>query len=363
VGGFFLIPLFSFAQTNDIEDNIQVTAKAEVVEVVSQEERVIPGTETIGRYQTIRFRILEGVEKGKEITIENDYLNLKKGEVFYVTHTKNSVDDTDYYMVAEPYRLPVLIILAIVFVACIFIFGGIQGVRGLIALLLSMFFIIYMLLPGILAGYSPLLVSVLAASIIIILGSYITHGVNKTTSSAVIGMIGTVIVTGVLSLIVVHSARLSGFTSEESVYLNFSTRGSIDFVGLLLGGIIIGLLGILYDVAIGQAIAVEELFAAGKHLPRQTVYVRAIRMGREHIGALVNTLAIAYVGAGLPLLLLLISSGGEPLLVTINREGFATEIVRIMVGGIGIMLAVPITTAIAVFMLSDDSKNKTSVIH
>jgi uncharacterized membrane protein len=121
-------------------------------------------------------------------------------------------------------------------------------------------------------------------------------------------------------------------------------------VGLLFGGIMIGLLGVLYDIAIGQAVAIEELFRAGKHLTRREVYLRGIRIGREHIGALVNTLAIAYVGASLPLLLLM-QSATTGIAFIINSEILSTEIVRILIGSIGLILAVPITTLIASYML------------
>ena len=113
----------------------------------------------------------------------------------------------------------------------------------------------------------------------------------------------------------------------------------------------IGLLGVLYDIAIGQAIAVEELFRAGIHLSRSQIYTRAIRIGREHIGALVNTLAIAYVGAALPLLLI-VQDSTYGVAYAINNEIFATEIVRILIGSIGLILAVPITTFLASYMLA-----------
>ena len=148
----------------------------------------------------------------------------------------------------------------------------------------------------------------------------------------------------------VHAAHLSGYTSDESMFLNLNTQGKIDMVGLLFGGIIIGLLGVLYDIAIGQAVAIEELFRAGKILTRKEVYIRATRIGREHIGALVNTLAIAYAGASLPLLLL-VQNSTTGILFIINSEVFATEIVRILIGSIGLILGVPITNLIATCML------------
>jgi uncharacterized membrane protein len=227
----------------------------------------------------------------------------------------------------------------------------------LVSLAGSLVLILYVLLPGILQGYSPITMSLVVSSLIIILGSYVTHGFNKTTTSAVIGMIFTVLITGLMAFIAVYWSRLSGFSDEEAIYLNFDTRGSIDFVGLLLGGMLIGLLGVLYDVAIGQAISVEELHHVAPHLPRTIIYKRAVRIGREHIGALVNTLAIAYVGVSLPLLLLYAKSGTDSIGLAVNREIFATEIIRTMVGSIGLVIAVPITTLIAVWILMKYKKN------
>ncbi len=263
----------------------------------------------------------------------------------------NSEDGVTTFTVFDKDRTLGLEVLAGLFLICLFLFGGIQGIRGLISLLGSVVLIIFVLIPGILHGYSPILVTIGVSSLIIIAGSYVTHGFNKTTSSAVLGMIATVVFTGILAYLAVHFTSLSGFESEEAIYLNWNTGGTIDFVGLLFGGIMIGLLGVLYDVAIGQAIAFEELMIAGPHYSRKQILSRGIRIGKEHTGALVNTLAIAYVGASLPLLLLFYGNGQSSLVSIINSEIFATEIVRTLVGSIGLILAVPITTLISVFML------------
>lgn len=346
---------FSVAQAQEVAPETTTIQKAQVLEVSQQEVRDIPGTDTETNFQTLQVKILDGTEKGKEVTVDNDYLNLKEGEVFYLMHTISKFDGMDYYAVSDPYRLPAIYFFVGLFVLCVVVFGGKQGIRGLISLIVSLLFIFYLLFPAIMNGYSPMLVSVGVASLIIVLGSYITHGVNKTTTSAVIGMVGAIIITGILAYFAVHYSRLTGFSSEESTYLNFNTRGSIDFVGLLLGGMLIGVLGVLYDAAIAQAIAVEELYRVGPHLSHKFIFARAIRMGREHIGALVNTLAIAYVGVSLPLLLLFYTTTSN-LAVTVNRELFATEIIRTMIGSIGLILAVPITTLVAVFILVRQNK-------
>ncbi len=347
-----LVPISTSAQAL-VEDAVSVM-KARVISIESEETALIPGTDTPTQYQTIRVEVLDGEEAGKEILVENDYLSLETGDVFYLGHTVNELDNVDYYTVKEPYRIPALLILLGLFVAITLILGGIQGIRGLLSLILSLFVIVFVLLPGVLAGYSPVLIAVGTASFIVLVGAYVTHGVSRMTTTAVLGMVATIMFTGILAYLSIHWTKLSGFSAEEATYLHFNSRGKIDLAGLLLGGIIIGLLGVLYDAAIGQSVAVEELQRAGKTMTRKAIYVRALRMGREHIGALVNTLAIAYVGAALPLLLLFYGTASLDVIEMLNREIFAAEIVRILVGSIGVILVVPITTAIAVLMLVKD---------
>jgi uncharacterized membrane protein len=346
----FVMPSVCAAQSDLVPEKVTMMT-AKVLHIDKQEVRDVPGTNTKTNFQTIRVEVLDGAEKGKQVTVDNDYLSLKVGEIFYMTHTSETLDGNDYYTVNDPYRLPSLFLLIALFVGAVFVFGGKQGIRGLISLVGSFLVIFYVLLPAILHGYSPLLVTVGVASIIIVLGSYVTHGFTRSTTAAVVGMILTVCVTGAIAYWSVGLTRLSGFGSEEAVYLNLNAGGAIDILGLLLGGIIIGLLGVLYDAAIGQAVAVEELIRVAPHVSKVIIYERAVRIGREHIGALVNTLAIAYVGASLPLLLLFYQTTNAGVLPTINTEIFATEIVRIMVGSIGLVLAIPITTFVAVWFL------------
>lgn len=343
------------SRAQELVPDSSVTMKARVVSIIDETERAIPGTSAMGTLQTIQVEIIKGPEEGRYVTVENDYLNLNVGQVFYLTHVTNEATGTDYYEVSEPYRLPQLALLLALFIGVVIVFGGRQGIRGLLALVGSLFCIVFLLLPGVLHGYPPILVAVLVASFIVILGSYVTHGFNRTTTTAVIGMVITVIMTGLFAYGAIPFAHLSGLADDETLYLSINLRGEIDLAGLLIGAIIIGTLGVLYDAAIGQAVSVEELArageSAGRRISRKEIFKRALRIGREHIGALVNTLAIAYVGASLPLLLLFYGFSTDSALITINRELFATEIVRTIIGSIGIVLTVPITTLIAVLML------------
>ncbi|HEX8591346.1 MAG TPA: YibE/F family protein [Candidatus Paceibacterota bacterium] len=365
---FLLSPALAFAQEDPVAEpdpfvpDVEVISKARVLEVTNERDAEIPGTNVEGRSQTLTIEIIDGPERGLTATFDNDFTQLKVGETFYVRHTISPTDGTEMWSVSDPYRLPVLYGLAGIFLLLLFLFGGTQGIRGLASLIGSLVLIFYLLLPGIYSGYSPILISIGVASLIIVVGSYITHGFNRATTSAVLGMIATVIVTGLAAWYAVDLASLSGFTSETNVYLNFNTEGRISMVGLLFGGIMIGLLGVLYDIAIGQAVAVDELYRVQPALSATEAYRRGLRIGREHIGALVNTLAIAYVGASLPLLLL-VEQSTSPLSYIINGEIFATEIVRILIGSIGLILAVPVTTLIAARLLhgiTRDSSNPTT---
>ncbi len=348
-----LSPFYRVFSAEIMQDKFE-TVLGKVVSIISQEEKNIPGTDTKALHQTIKVELLEGWLKGEVVEINNDYLNLKEGEKFYVLHTIDWDSGQNYFSVQEKYRLPGIFVLLIVFIAITLYFGRSQGFRGLISLGGSVLLIIFALIPGILAGYPPIPLTIFVSSVIIVLGSYITHGFNKVTSAAVVGMMLTVVITGLFAYFSVHLTSLSGYESEEATYLVFNSRGSIDMLGLLFGSIMIGLLGVLYDAAISQAISVEELWKIAPHVSPYKIYERAIRIGREHIGALVDTLAIAYVGASLPLLLLFFQTSTEHPFITLNREIFATEIVRIIIGSIGLILAVPVTTLVAVRMLKSD---------
>ena len=343
----FLSPGASFAQ--GIHNDYQGTHRGKVVEVKSEEIREIPGTDAEHLYQEIEVEVLDGPQAGEFITIENDYLELEKGDKFYFNHNV-FIDGTELYAVVNIDRRESLIFFAVLFVVAVIAFGGWQGVRSIVALVGSFVAIFYVLLPGLLHGFNPLFVSLAVASVILASAIFFTHGFNRESVVAYSGTMIAVLLTGVLAIIAVSMSDLSGFVSDESVYLNINTDGALNFTGLLLGAIIIGVLGVLDDIAITQAAVVTELFDSNKSISRREVYSRALRVGREHVGALVNTLVLAYAGVSLPLLLYFYMS---PISVwsLINSEVFATEIIRTIVGSIGLIMTVPIVTGLAVFYL------------
>lgn len=343
-----IIPAWTQAQEL-VQDKVEVV-RAVVVAVVKQESRIVPGTDLQSIHQTITAKILEGQQQGQTVTIENDFITLKKGDKFFALHTTDGLDGRESYAVQEIDRRGVIVFFVILFAAVVLIFSGAQGVRSLLSLAGSFFIILYVLVPGLLQGYPPVLTSVAIAAAILFLAIFLTHGFNRESVVAFSGTVLAVILTGILAYAGVYLAHLSGFASEEAVYLNLNTGGALDFTGLLLGGIMIGVLGVLDDIAITQAAIVSELYHSAPHLSKREVYKKALRVGREHVGALVNTLALAYTGAALPLLLLF-STSESSFSSIINREIFATEIVRAVVGSIGLIMTVPITTLLAIYIL------------
>ncbi len=340
-----------FVGAVEIMEDKQEILKAKVVEISDEGLKDDTAIDKDIFYQNIKVEVLKGEQKGEIISVENDYIKLKENQKFYLLKYTSAESGSVVYSVQDVNRIPWLIFFFLLFIFVTLFFGGMQGFRGLLSLFGGLLLIFYILLPEIVAGTSPLLISIIVASLVTVVGSYVTHGLNRTTTSAVLGMIVTVVISGLLAYFAVNVTSLSGFDTEEATYLSLNSYGAIDLKGLLMGGILIGLLGVLYDGAIGQAIAVEELWRANKDLSRKYVFSRVLRIGREHIGALVNNLAIAYVGAALPLLVFFSFPTSVSTMFIVNREIFATEIIRTLIGSIGLVLAVPITTAISIYML------------
>jgi uncharacterized membrane protein len=209
---------------------------------------------------------------------------------------------------------------------------------------------LWFVIPAILEGESPVAVSIVGAAAVMFVALYLAHGVNVRTSSAVLGTLVSLGITGILALLFVELARFTGFASEEALFLQVSAQ-QVNIKGLLLGGIIIGTLGVLDDVTITQASAVWELHVANPAYGARELYRAAVRIGRDHIASTVNTLVLAYAGASLPLLIVF-SLSSRPLGEVLTTEVISEEIVRTLVGSIGLVASVPVTTALTAAVVS-----------
>lgn len=242
---------------------------------------------------------------------------------------------------ADRDRTVLLGVLALVFATAVVGLGRIRGVAALVALVLSIGMLVVFILPAIIAGRDAVLVAFVGGGAIMLFSLYLAHGYHRLTHVATLGAFGALALTAGLSWLTVEAGRFTGLVSEESFFL-LSLPG-LDLSGILLAGIVLGALGALDDVTVTQASAVWEVHGANPSLSSSDLYEAGIRVGRDHIVSTVNTLLLAYAGAALPLLLLFTLSE-QPFGIVVNSEVVALEIVRTLVGSIGLVAAVPFTT-------------------
>jgi uncharacterized membrane protein len=239
-----------------------------------------------------------------------------------------------------------LAVLTVLFVVVVLVFGRWQGLRALSGLVVTFGIIIWFLLPSLLRDQPAVAVAVVAASLIAFATLYLSHGVSLETTVALVGTMASLVLIATLAAVFVGLANLTGLSDADVQLLRVSAE-ALDPAGLLLAGTIIGALGVLDDVTVTQTFAVAELRAANPAMAARELYQRGLRVGREHIAATVNTLVLAYVGASLSLMLFFVQSE-RPIGQVLGQEAVGIEIVRMLVGSIGLVAAVPITTALAV---------------
>lgn len=336
------------AYAQQIHEDYQGTYRAEIKRVIQEESRLL-WNDTSSVHKTIEVEFLDGPKDGESVTFTSDFPRISEGLNVYVNHLKD-VGGVERYAVTNIDRQNQVYFFIGLFVLAVILLGGMQGVRSLLSLAASFLAIFYILLPGLLLGWNPLLTSIIVASTILFFAIFLTHGFNRESVVAYGGTMISVFFTSILAIVAVKMTYLSGFSADESVYLNFNTGGTLDFMGLLLGAVIIGVLGVLDDIAVTQAAIVSELYDSNKDITRMEVYRRAMRVGREHVGALVNTLVLAYTGTALPLLLFF-KTQQYGFTTAINMEIFTTEIIRTIIGSIGLIVTVPIVTLLAVYFL------------
>lgn len=325
-----------------------------ITDIVDEREVKVMGKKQL--YQKLEVLITKGRLKDKKITVEMGTISTsstivyKRGDEVFVSSTK-SLDGKEIFYISDYVRRAPLGILFSIFVLLAILIGGLRGAYSLIGLAFSFFIIFSFLLPQISKGQDPIFVAIVSSCFIIPVTFYLSHGLNKKTTAAIVGTVISLALVGILSGVFVAFGHLTGFTSEESTFLEVAKQGTINLKGLLLAGIIIGALGILDDITISQAAIVNQLKDATKSISFSELYSRSMEIGKDHIASMVNTLILIYTGASLPLLLLFINNS-QPFSQVINYEIVAEEIIRTLIGSIGLILAVPITTLIACFFFN-----------
>ncbi|MFJ3335513.1 YibE/F family protein [Streptomyces sp. NPDC086766] len=307
-----------------------------------------------GTCKKATVRVDTGSDTGRTFTefVQPDQSRqLHEGQKVVVAYEPSAPKDLQYSVTDVDRRFP-MGLLAGIFALAVVVVGRMRGVMALVALAISFLVLNFFVLPAILEGSNPLVVAVVGSSAIMLIALYLCHGLSARTSVAVLGTLISLVLIGVLGSLFIGWAALTGNTDDNTGLIH-GLYPSIDMSGLLLAGVIIGSLGVLDDVTVTQTSAVWELHEANPAMGWRGLYRAGIRIGRDHIASVVNTLVLAYAGAALPLLLLF-SVAQSSVGTVATSELVAEEIVRTLVGSIGLVASVPVTTALAALVVSAD---------
>ena len=338
--------------------------QARIIKIEKEQEKV---REDGSKYtqQNLRFVVTTGKRHGQEHVyygisdIDNAGSNVYKvGDSVFVDSFIDESGQENFY-VTDYNRSGYIYLLSAIFVIFVLAVGHFKGFKALLSLVGSFLVIIKFMLPQILAGHDPFLVSLAGGLMIMFFIIYLTEGFNKKSHIAILSVLLSLILTLLLSLIFTGLTRLTGMSQEEAIFLIGAGQTAINFHGLLLAGVLIGAVGVLDDIILGQIEAVDSIRLANPKLPPKKIFKLAYKVGNTHLGAIINTLFLTYAGAALPLLLLFIINrqAGLDLSRALNSESITTEVVRTLVGSIGVIASMPIATLLAVLSLGW-TKNK-----
>ncbi|MDP4009963.1 MAG: YibE/F family protein [Candidatus Shapirobacteria bacterium] len=339
----------------------QENLEGKVTKILEEKEVEIMGSKQ--PFQRLEILITKGSLKDQKLIIENGNLPLAN-VVKYKTNDRVNInreqglDGNDIFDITDFIRRDSLLLLFIIFVVVTIVVGKWRGFSSVVSLTLTFLVIFYFILPQISQGTSPILITIIGSIIIIPITFYVSHGFNKKTTVAVVSTLFGMVFIGVMSTLFIGLSKLTGLSSEEAGMLLSLKNGDFNMQGILLAGIMIGALGVLDDITISQASIVEQLREALPVASISEIYKRASKIGQDHITSVVNTLILVYAGASMPLLLMFVDNP-HPFSEIINYEFIAEEIVRTLVGSVGLILTVPLTTLIACLSFQkNNEKNK-----
>jgi uncharacterized membrane protein len=329
---------------------------AHVVRVVSQGTRAGGQPGLRGQpFQTLEIELDGGLYRGDRVTLEwggRPALNanglLAPGDHVLVSQQRSD-SNTRVYAIEDVVRLPSLIPFVVALVVALVAVARWKGLASLAGLAGSIAVFLLAIVPAVQRGDDPLVATLAGALAVLVVAVFVVHGVNRKSVAALVGTAACLVIVVVLAALALSAAHVTGLGSEEAVFLAIGSAGRIDLHRLVLAGIIVGSLGALVDMGIGQASATFELAAAHDEMRGPRLYASALNVGRDHIGSLVNTLALAYFGGAMPVIVLL-SLGVLPVSLSANSEAIIGSIIAVLVASIGLVLCVPITTAVAVLL-------------
>jgi len=334
------------------------TFEARVIKIIETKD-IKREDESIIAQQNLLLKGLDGKWKDKEIKFDGiSEIDVASAGVYKVgdkvlVQRSIDMDGNEKFYVTDFVRREYLYLLGFIFSLIIVLIGKKKGIKSLLGLVVSFFIIIKFILPKILSGSNPLYVGLIGAFLILTLMIYLTEGWKQKSHLSVLSVLISLSITLIFSIVFTKLTRLSGMAQDEAVFLIGLTKNAIDFQGLLLTGMLIGAIGVLDDVIVSQIEAVAKIKATNPNLPNKKVFISAFKIGNTHLGTMVNTLFLTYAGASLPLLLLFVINQGSFISFSqvINNEMIATEVVRTLVGSIGVALSMPIATFFGAYCL------------
>jgi uncharacterized membrane protein len=298
--------------------------------------------------QTAQVLVHSGPDKGQDVAVDRlgqaGTPDLSVGDRVLLVRGVGP-NGTAAYGFYDFQRSRSLAVLALLFAVVVVAVGRWRGLGALVGLGMTWLVMVRFILPGILEGRDPVAVSLVGSAMIVLVVLFVAHGVNARTATAVLGTLASLLAVELIAHFAVHGTALSGLGNEETGFLQ-GFVANVRVQGLLLGGIVIGSIGVLNDVTVTQASAIWEIHEANPTRGRYELYKSGMRVGRDHIASTVYTLVLAYAGAALPIVLLF-TLAAQPLGQVVTAENVAEEVVRALVGAIGLVLAVPLTTALS----------------
>ncbi|MCC5910490.1 MAG: YibE/F family protein [Clostridiaceae bacterium] len=341
-----------FAEGIDAEYTDPIIERAKVLEITDVEDEEIQNDFFI-EDMMVTVEILTGDYKGQQFEIIHSLTGslaydiiVEPGDKVLVTVEDMGEGSVEVY-ISEYARDTYIYIIFAIFVILLILLGGFKGLKTILTLILTIFMVLKVLLPGLLAGYNPILLTIGVSFAVTLITILTVGGINTKSYAAIIGVLGGVFVSGLIAYIVGSKVSLTGMSSNEAMMLMYIPQGvNFDFRGLLFAGIIMGALGAVMDVGMSIASSMEEITTANPSISTKSLIKSGLNVGKDIMGTMANTLILAYTGSTIPLLLLF-TAYDDPLLRIINLDLIATEIIRALAGSIGLILCIPLTAVMA----------------
>lgn len=352
---FLMSGFSSFALDEQVlnqDDKISEELRVKITSVSLCEDNSSKNTKE--NCKDITVKVLSGSLKGRVYKIKADYLDLTQknssleiGDKYFVTFEGIDDNGSPILTLGEPDRLFGIFVLFIIFISLVVFVSGRQGIFSILALITNFLVLIFVIANGVFSGFNPLILVTLGGILLLSFSMFLTYGFNKKSLSAYLGSLSGFFITIILTLIFSPLLKMTGFASEEASFLS-EIVSNVKMTDVLFVGICVGILGILDDVTVNQSSLTFQLVSANPKLSKRQLFSKSLAVGKDHLSSMVNTLIIAYAGASFPLFLLLIRDTGASFSSIINMEIISEEILRMLVGSIGLILTIPISTYIAV---------------